>query len=406
MTLDTIATVVTRPAAAALVISVAVTAALFILPIVLIVGGFLTGWLVRGVLMPVRLLLTSLSGSDYGTHVMQPVVAAIFFCFFTSRVSDQYRVTAFLLSCAIITLLALIVLRLRANYRRHYSEVLFDQRFVLPIWDAISAHQRILTTVGTFAPLRPLHWSMRILKNQIHHRRWQVFFGSIAVFSLYTIPIHLFPALNRWLIEHIHRLVEMSSGQWIIDSPLFGGPIQTAANGYLYILDWCLTIFGVYALIMLISPLEPRNTFSSVQEALRDFMLMGRKFVCTGLFWQSGGGSSPSAVNVRGKIQADSFEKIAKSIHAETLNLDAALRGSFQGCSCRVALVYEIAAPSGMKAPDGYCFHYWRLGRSSFLVAADARAKRFDGSNAKSQTMFQQLAESIGYLVNIRHSLK
>jgi hypothetical protein len=53
-----------------------------------------------------------------------------------------------------------------------------------------------------------------------------------------------------------------------------------------------------------------------------------------------------------------------------------------------------------------YCFHYRRLGKSSFLAAADARAKRFDGSNARSQIMFHQLAESIGYLVNVRHSLK
>jgi hypothetical protein len=406
VTVDTIVTVVARPAAAALVFSLAVTAVIFILPIVLLIGGFITGWLVRAVLLPVRIFFASLSGSDHGTHVTQPIVAAIFFCFFTSRVSDQHRITAFVLSCALIVLLALIVFRLRASYRRHFPGVLFDQRFIAPVWDAISAQQRILTMLGTFAPLRPLHWAMRKLKDEIHHRRWQLFFGSLSVFSLYTLPIHLFPALNRWLIGAIDNYIETNNWHWLVYSPLFGRPIQMAAIGYLYVFDWCITILGVYAMIMLFSPLEARNTFSNVTEALRDFVRNGRIFTFTGFFWQCSACPSQPAVHARNKEQADSFKKIAELIHNETLNLDAALRGSFQGGSCRVALVYEPAGASEAKVRKGYCFHYWRLGRSSFLVAADARATRFDGSSAKSQAMFQQLAEGIGYLVNIRHSLK
>ncbi len=82
------------------------------------------------------------------------------------------------------------------------------------------------------------------------------------------------------------------------------------------------------------------------------------------------------------------------------------LKGTWQGVSCRVALVYEPATADGSKVRNPYCFHYRRMGKSSFVVAADSNAKRFDGSNARSQNMFYQLSESIAHLVNVGHSLK
>jgi hypothetical protein len=404
--LDAIIKVSAQPAAYFLIISLSALVTIFTLPILVVAGGFLVRLLIQIVFFPVRLFLARFSGSYSGTQVMQPIVAAIFFCFFTSRISEQHRITVFVAVSALILVLTWIVYRLRAKYRPHFSEILFDQRFIYPVWDAILSQRRILTALGGIAPLRPLLWAMQLLANQIHHRQWQLFFGTLAVFSLYTLPVQLFPALDRWLIAGVQTILETNNWQWIEASPLLGKPLQIAGTGYLYLFDWCVTLLGVYAMIVLFAPLEPRNIFIKVDEALRDFVRRGKIFLFTGYFWQHGGGASGPAVCVRDKGRGALFEEIAKSIHNETLLLDTSLRGTWQGVSCRVALVYEPVPASDSKVRNSYCFHYRRLGKSSFLVAADALGKRFDGSNTKSQSQFYQLAESIGHLVNIGHSLK
>ena len=398
--LDELARSSAQPAAMFMVLSLAATAAIFIMPIIVVVGGFIVNWFVRIV------YISKFSGSDFGTHITQPIVAAIFFCFFTSRISAQHRLTTFIAVSVFILVLGAIVYWVRARYRTHFSEILFDERFIHPVWEAISSQRRLLVSLGAVAPLRPLLWSIKVLTNQIHYRQWQLFFGTLAVFSFYTLPVELFPGLDRWLLRGVHAVVEEFNGQWIVESPLYGKAVQMAGSGYLYLFDWGVTVLGVYGLIVLFAPLEPRNTFSNVSEALRDFVRKGKVFLFSGFFWQYGSWSSRPAVYTRDKERADSFEPVAKLIHDETLLLDAALRGSFHGNSCRVALVYEPVAGSDAKVRNPYCFHYRRLGKSSFLAAADAHAKRFDGSNARSQIMFHQLAESIGYLVNVRHSLK
>jgi hypothetical protein len=404
--LDEIIKVSAQPVAYFFIISLAALVSIFTLPILVVVAGFLVRMSIQIVFLPARLFFARFSGSDSATHVMQPIVAAIFFCFFTSRISEQHRITVFIAVSALILVLTWIVYQLRARYRPHYSEILFDQRFIYPVWDAILSQRRLLTALGGIAPLRPLLWAVQILANQIHHRQWQLFFGTLAVFSIYTLPVQLFPALDRWLIAGAQTILEITNWQWIETSPLLGKPLQLAATGSLYLFDWCVTLLGVFAMIVLFAPLEPRNIFIKVDEALRDYVRKGKIFLFTGYFWQHSGGAAGPAVCVRDKGRGASFEEVAKAIHNETLLLDPSLRGTWQGVSCRVALVYEPAPASDSKLRNSYCFHYRRLGKSSFLVAADADGKRFDGSNTKSQSQFYQLAESIGHLVNIGHSLK
>ena len=404
--LDELIRITAQPVVYFIAVSLAAAVSVFALPAILLAGGLLISLLGRVVFLPVHIYLIRFSGSDLGTHVTQPIVATIFFCFFTSRISEQHRFTTFLGINALIVVLAWIVYRLRASYRPHFSEILFDQRFIYPVWEAISSQRRLLGTIGSIPPLRPLVWALQVIANQIHHRQWQLFFGTLSVFSLYTLPVKLFPALDRWLIASTHAIVETYNWQWIETSPFLGKPLQIAGAGYLYLLDWCITVLGVYAMILLFAPLEPRNTFGKVSEALRDFVRSGRIFLFTGYFWQNSAEASSPAIFARDKGRSAVFEEIAKSIHNETLQLDASLRGTWQGVSCRVALVYEPSPASVSKVRNPYCFHYRRLGKSAYLVAADAVAKRFSGANARSQNMFYQLAESIGHLVNIGQSLK
>jgi hypothetical protein len=401
--LDYIVTVTTTPAAYVFVLSLAVLAAIFMLPLFVLAGGWLVAWLVRIVFFPLRYWLARYSGTETGTRIAQPLVAAAFFCFFTSRVSDKHRITAFIVSCAIILLLAGIAYRMRARYRTHFGEILFDERFVYPIWAWISSQRRIVAALGGIAPLRPLIWAVQLLGNEIHHRRWQLFFSSLFIFSLYTLPIHLFPSLDRWLTAVVPALIAEIGLEWIEVSPWFGPPLQLVGAIYLYIFDWVVTILGVFALVVLLAPLEPRNTFNKVGRALQDFVRR-RAFLLAGFFWQH---REASAVYPKDKKRSEQFEAMAKLIHEETLVLDAALRDTWQGCSYRAALVYEPQSPGiAAEVKNSYCLHYRRMGQSSFLVAVDASKERFDGSNAGSQNNFQQLSESIGYLINVRDSFR
>ncbi len=397
-----IVTIAAASAAYAIVMSLAVLIAIYVIPLFVLIGGWLIGLLVRIVFFPVRYALASFSNTEAGTRIAQPMVAAAVFCFFTSRVSDNHRIAAFFASCALILLAVGVAYWMRARYRPHFSEILFDERFIYPIWDWISSQRRIVAALGGLAPLRPLVWALQLLGNQIHHRRWQLFFSSLFIFTLYTLPIQLFPSLDRWLTAIVPALIAESGFEWIAVSPWFAPPLHIVGTIYLYIFDWVATIIGVYALVVLLAPLEPRNTFNKVGRALHDFVRR-QTFLFTGLFWQHREGST---VYPKDKKRSEPFEAMAKLIHEETLILDASLRDAWQGCNYRAALVYEPESPGVSEVRNSYCFHYRRMGQSSFLVAVDTDKQRFDGSSARSQTNFQQLSESIGYLVNVRDSFR
>ncbi len=406
MWFDKIMHMVIPPTATVFVISAALLIAIFLLPLVVLTGCFLAGALVRGIMFPFRSIFAKLSDSDWATHVAQPMVATTFFCFFTSRVSEDHRILAFFLLIGLILLLVRIVLGWRARYRPYFSEVLFDERFIHPVWRWTSSHRRILAVLGYVPPLRLLARSLHVAANQVHHRRWQLFLGSLFAFSFYTLPVQLFPYLDHRLKNAIPAAVRKYDLQWITESEWAGNSFHIVGIGYLYLLDWALTIVAVYALVVALSPLEPRNIFTSVEGALRDFVRRRRVFLFSGYFWQHNTHPPRSSVSARDEKKNDLFKSMPQLIHEQTLELDGSLRGAWQGNNCRVALVYQAARANGPKADSSYCFHYRRFGKSSFIVAVDSHAEHFDGSNAKSQTFFQQLGESIGYLVNVRDSLR
>ena len=193
--------------------------------------------------------------------------------------------------------------------------------------------------------------------------------------------------------------------QWITDLKMAGNSFHIVGIGYLYLLDWALTIVAVYALVVALSPLEPRNIFTSVEGALRDFVRRRRVFLFSGYFWQHNTHPPRSSVSARDEKKNSVLKSMPQLIHEQTLELDGSLRGAWQGNNCRVALVYQAARANGPKADSSYCFHYRRFGKSSFIVAVNSHAEHFDGSNAKSQPS-PATGESIGYLVNVRNSLR
>jgi hypothetical protein len=397
---------VVAPLATVLVIFVALLIAIFLLAALIIVGCIVTELVIRIVFSPLRFLFSKYSTSEWGTRVGQPVVAALFFCFFTSRLAPQYRFFAFFFLLFLIGLLVWIVRRVRARYRAYFSEILFDERYLDPVWDWISSQRRILLLLARLPPLRPVSGALDIVLNRVHHRRWQLFLGSLIAFSFYTLPVQLFPGFDHWLSETVSSAVKNYELDWLSHSPWFGRSFDIVAIIYLYLVDWLVTIIALYAVITFLCPLEPRNLFETVEKALRDFVSDHRIFVFSGLFWQHQEGSADFAVCARGEEEKRVFSLIAKTFHHASLDLDAHLRGGWQGENARIALTYKVASPNKAGKDDHYCLHYRRFGRSSFLVAVDANRTRFDRPDATSQKNFQQLSDSVGYLVNVRDSLK
>ena len=406
MSIEGLLHMVVPPAATMAIISVSLAAAICLLPLAVLIGCGLTGSIARAMSSPLRFALSRLPESEWSTHVAQPVVAVIFFCFFTSRISEDHRILAFFLLIALILAAVWIVRYLRARYRPYFPTILFDERFVYPIWDWLSSQRRLLALLGRVAPLRPLATSLRLATERVHHRRWQMFLGTLFAFSFYTLPVQLFPYLDHWLQHKVPAAVERIDLQWIVESPWVGKSFHIVGMIYLYLFDWVVTVAAIYAIVVFLSPLEPRNMFDNIGNALRDFVRGRKIFLFAGFFWQHGGVLSNSTICARDQEQGSTFASIARAIHDETLCLDRDMRGTWQGINCRVAAVYRSAPASDTGQQNSYCFHYRRLGRSSFIVAVDAKAEGFGGSNVKSQSSFRQLSESIGYLVNVRDSLR
>jgi hypothetical protein len=378
-------------------------------------GCYLTGLLVKFVFHRPRAFLSRRwSNSEWNTHIAQPIVAAFFVCLFTSRIPKEHHWLILGLLCVLIALLGWIGSRVRANYRPdfsgtvfskycpQFSGVLFDERFVRPVWDWIQAQRRVLTWLGRIPPLRPVAWALEFAVDRIHRRRWQLFLGTLLALSLYTLPVTLAEPLDTLVFGPI----ETSVPQWIKTSPLFGQSYKVVHAIYLYLFDWLVTIYVLYAVIVLVSALEPRNIFRSVDEALQDFVNKRKIFSFSGLFWQYSASELNRIKCTQNEEQQQRFAAYAQALHDESLRLDGPINGSWQGINSRIALIYETPATGKSGERQSHCVHYRRLGRSAFLVAVDADASRFDGTNSESQIKFHQLSESIGYLVNVRDSLK
>jgi hypothetical protein len=196
---------------------------------------------------------------------------------------------------------------------------------------------------------------------------------------------------------------------WIENNRWFGVPVSAFVAIYFYLFDWMLTILILYFVVAVLAPLEPRNLFPSIEEGLQYFVEKHKVFIFAGYFWRNNKIDSnefaPTLSPSSWAIQAAQWEETAQLLHKEMVRLDQFLLATYQGINARVAAVFDEPGPDGKPAKP-VCIHYRRFGKSAFLVAVDEHESQFAGTNASSQTHFFQLSESVGSLVNIRHSLK
>jgi hypothetical protein len=354
----------------------------------------------------------------------QFLVGLIFFFYFIFQVEKQQArlnlngQDIFGYTVLIAVIVTIYIFWRAARYRRHFSRILFYHRFVKPISDWITFQAYALLWLHHIPILYPVIDALDEIASRINHRRWQTFFRCLLFLSLFTLPVQLLPdSFYKWLgdaaksfpvvaslvgfIEHSSLLAENQQNFWSQQPVVIVGAI------YLYLFDWVATVVILYFVVSILSRLEPRNLFKSVADALAYFIGDREGFMFAGYFWRSD--ADAYAPTVRSSDDADppfSCEDFALALHKETGRIDEFLPATWQGVNNRVSLVFaEEPASEGGKA-EAYCVHYRRFGESAFVVAVDAHGSRFDGSNTRSQSDFLQICESIGSLVNIRHSLK
>jgi hypothetical protein len=237
---------------------------------------------------------------------------------------------------------------------------------------------------------------------RVNHRRWQVFLRCLFAFSIFTIPIQLFQWIDDPVAWALSKLIELADLHWLtwLTATMVG-------FGELYglLIDWVITILLLFAVASILSALEPENLFLKVKDALDHFSRKGKPFRFTCYFWQHEPGryaATPSWPD--DEVRRPLWEATARVLHDEALQLDRWLPATWQGVNSRVSAVFEDQ--SGEKG-ETYCLHYRRFGQSAYLAAVGSSAGRFEGGDiVGSQSDFLQLSESIGLLVNVRHSLK
>lgn len=173
----------------------------------------------------------------------------------------------------------------------------------------------------------------------------------------------------------------------------------------MYLFDWAFTVGCLVFVVSVLSPFEPENLFESVAEALKYFVRNEKPFLFTCYFWQNKPGEyAATPCWPESEVLCPPWEKVGRSLHNETAELDRYLPLTGQGVNCRVSAVFEDDAVSQGAA---YCVHYRRFGESAFIVAVGSDPNRFEEKNTmRSQSDFLRLSESVGSLVNVRHSLK
>jgi hypothetical protein len=277
----------------------------------------------------------------------------------------------------------------------------------------------------------------------VDHHRWQTVLKYLWCLTVFSIPFQLMPQwIYDWIPHSIWRIPHWDS---IWNS--IGWPLQDSllVNVLIckYVLDWILTVSFIYGVVYVLAPLEEKNLFpavkdaldrfSSVREAIQSSVTTEPSFSFAGYFWQrerdkdrrihytpTVGAKNRAALSDRGETiaQAKRWEAIAQRLHEETLRLDKSFKSlpdpscpdpPWQGLNSRVAIVCE-SEPSDGHEPTTSCVHYRRLGTCGFVVAVDSDETRSAGTNRRfedgSQALFQKLVEGVGRLINIRESLK
>jgi hypothetical protein len=191
----------------------------------------------------------------------------------------------------------------------------------------------------------------------------------------------------------------------------------------------------IYAVVYMLAPLEEKNLFlgvkdaldkfSTVKEAIESSVRTDPSFTFAGYFWENRDkdrslrytptlGAKPAADVPEGKKAsslADRWVGIVQDLHEETLRMDESFRHPrWQGLNARVAVVCESGRQASHEPKTAVCLHYRRLGKCGFVAAVDEDEQRVMALNQRfndtSQALFQRLVEGVGRLVNIRESLK
>jgi hypothetical protein len=342
-------------------------------------------------------------------------VGLIFFYYFIYQVENQQeRLSTFemiLLFSFLVLLLPLwaaLIVWQATHYRKHFSEILFYHRFIKPMWDWVTYQSYALLWLQQLPLLEPVIGALDEVASRVKHRRWQTFLRSLFFLSLFTLPVTLLPAsVYAWLgsiarsfPENIPLLQEYMNISW------FHEPLTILGALYLYLFDWVATVIVLYLVVCVLAPLEPRNLFESVAEALQYFVKDRRIFVFTSYFWHNSLVEHvPTSCSLYSDDQPLPWEQLALALHKTTVELDEFMPLTGQGINSRVALVFEDRAEQESEVRHAHCIHYRRFGATAFLVAVDAHEDLFN-DDIRSQSNFQQLTESVGSLINIRHSLR
>ena len=356
---------------------------------------------------------------EANSRTAQCAIGGGFFCYFiwrlpTSKTWQNFsyldKTIAFSYVVVLVLVLAGLGFWMARHYRRHYSQTLFYHRKVKPVWDWVSFQSYALLWLDRIPILRPVIGALDEVAKRVHHRRWQVFLRCLFALSLFTLPVQMLPEQfydqsKAFIIAPFDRVPIFKEviETWIEKSEWLGVPAAVFGAIYFYLIDWMLTVLLLYFAVSALAPLEPRNLFRTVDEALHYFVEERKIFIFACYFWQDKDGGYAAAFYP--KIGAAQWEATARVLHREMLHLDQFLISTYQGINARIAAVFDQYG-LGNKSVSTECIHYRRFGRSAFLVAVDEQARQFDGTNIKSQTNFLQLSESIGSLVNVRHSLK
>jgi hypothetical protein len=356
--------------------------------------------------LPVTLLIRGLNYlvpySEWNTYAVQAVAGAVFFCYFTTRIATQNRTLVFMALLVLVCAAVFFGLWLRARYRPRFSEILFDHRFVKPILDWVSSQRRAILLMGYIPLLWPIVVVLDEVAARINHRRWQSFLRSAFALSIFTLPVQLFPGVDAWISNEVVASLHPRLLEIISSTPGIQAGATAVATAYLYLFDWMLTIIVMYVIVRVLSPIEPRNLFSGVLDALKDFVIRRRVFCFGALYWPYHDGARRPAIYSR-DANASQWSDLAQSLHRLSEELDLVLPVAGQGINSRIAVVYETGSDAKQ---SGYCMHYRRLGKAAFVATVDNRRGDFSGRNARSQHHFKQLSESIGALINVRDSLK
>jgi hypothetical protein len=289
---------------------------------------------------------------------------------------------------------------------KNLSRIIYYHRRVKPIWDWVAYQSYSLLWLDRIPLLRPVVEALDDAVRRINHRRWQIFLRCTFAFSIFTLPVQLFPGFDKWVFDQFDKRIDWNALVTAVAVPAPVAAFWGAFLGtYIYLWDWVVTIFALFFAVAVLSPLEAENLFPTIGDALNRFVRTRGPFEYICYFWQRGPGeyAETSAWPERQILRPD-WEGVAKSLHNQTIALDKSLPFTWQGVNSRVSAVFDDEA-----APDGpaYCVHYRRFGESAFVVAVGADPDRFEGNGTlTSQSDFLQLSESIGSLVNVRHSLK